>query len=76
MSGRGVCYDNACAESFFHPLKGEAIQGTPTPTREELRRAVFKYLEVDYNRNRRLSANGYLSPEAFEAKRRSGQNIA
>jgi hypothetical protein len=47
-----------------------------TDTWEELRRAVFKYLEVDYNRNRRLSANGYLSPEAFEAKRRSGQNIA
>ncbi len=51
MSGRGVCYDNACAESFFHPLKGEAIQGTPTPPREELRRAVFEYLSEDSSGN-------------------------
>ncbi len=59
-----------------HPLKGEAIQGTSTPTREELRRAVFEYLSEDYNRNRRHSANGYLSPEVFEVKWCSGQNVA
>ena len=46
MSGKGNCYDNACAESFA--------------TREGLRRAVFEYIEVDYNRTRKHSANGYI----------------
>ncbi len=54
MSGKGNCYDNACAESFA--------------TREGLRRAVFEYIKVDYNRTRRHSANGHISPLAFETK--------
>lgn len=33
-----------------------------------MRQAVFEYIEVDYNKTRRHSANGYLSPEAFELK--------
>jgi putative transposase len=37
-------------------------------TREDMRRAVFEYIEVDYNRTRRHSANGYISPLAFENK--------
>jgi len=69
MSGKGNCYDNACAESFFHTLKVEAIHGNRYRTREELRRVIFEYLEIDYNRDRRHSTNGYLSPQAFEAKR-------
>ena len=69
MSGKGNCYDNACAESFFHTLKVEAIHGERFPTRAGMKRAVFEYIEVDYNRTRRHSANGYISPEAFEAKR-------
>ena len=68
MSGTGNCYDNACAESFFHTLKVEAIHGERFPTRQHMRETVFEYIEVDYNRTRRHSANGYLSPEAFEAK--------
>ncbi|MCB1704017.1 MAG: IS3 family transposase, partial [Halioglobus sp.] len=68
MSGRGNCYDNACAESFFHSLKVEAVHGEPTGTREEMRQTVFEYIEVDYNRDRRHSANGNISPAAFEAK--------
>lgn len=67
MSGKGNCYDNACAESFFHTLKVEAIHGERFRTRGEMRQAVFEYIEVDYNRTRRHSANGYLSPLAFEA---------
>jgi transposase InsO family protein len=67
MSAKGNCYDNACAESFFHSLKVEAIHGEPITTREQMRRVVFEYIEADYNRNRRHSANGYISPEAFEA---------
>ena len=67
MSAKGNCYDNACAESFFHSLKVEAIHGERFTTREEMRQTVFEYIEVDYNRTRRHSANGYISPEAFEA---------
>ena len=68
MSGKGNCYDNAVAESFFHTLKVELIHGENFATREAIRRAVFEYIEVDYNRTRRHSANGYISPLAFEAK--------
>jgi len=67
MSSKGNCYDNACAESFFHNLKVEAIHGENFATREKMRQAVFEYIEVDYNRARRHSAIGYISPMAFEA---------
>lgn len=69
MSAKGNCYDNAVAESFFHTLKVEAIHGERFPTRELMRQTVFEYIEADYNRTRRHSANGYISPEAFEAQR-------
>ena len=68
MSAKGNCYDNACAESFFHTLKVEVIHGEYFATRDEVRRTVFEYIEVDYNRNRRHSTNGYVSPEVFEAQ--------
>ena len=68
MSGKGNCYDNACAESFFHSFKVELIHGECFETREAMRRAVFEYIEVDYNRTRRHSTNGYISPLAFETK--------
>jgi transposase InsO family protein len=68
MSAKGNCYDNACAESFFHSLKVELIHGERFRTRQAMKEAVFEYIEVDYNRTRRHSANGYLSPEAFEAQ--------
>lgn len=66
MSAKGNCYDNACAESFFHSLKVEVIHGEELVSREAMRKVIFEYIEVDYNRNRRHSANGYISPEAFE----------
>lgn len=68
MSAKGNCYDNACAESFFHTLKVELIHGERFATREAMRQTVFEYIEIDYNRTRRHSANGYLSPVALEAK--------
>jgi len=67
MSGRGCCFDNACAESFFHTLKVELIHGERFNTRSHMRQAVFEYIEVDYNRHRRHSAVGMISPDAFEA---------
>ena len=69
MSAKGNCYDNACAESFFHSMKVEAIHGEPLQSRAETRQTMFEYIEVDHNRTRRHSAIGYISPEAFEAQR-------
>lgn len=66
MSARGNCYDNACAESFFHSLKVECIHGERFTRREIMRATVFNYIECDYNRWRRHSACGGLSPEQFE----------
>lgn len=68
MSAKGNCYDNSVAESFFHTLKVEIIHGEHIPTRELIRQTVSEYIEVDYNRTRRHSANNYLSPQAFEAQ--------
>ena len=67
MGARGNCYDNACAESFFHPLKVEAIHGERFATREAMRQTVFECIETDYNRVRLHSANGYRSPIDFGA---------
>jgi putative transposase len=67
MSRKGDCWDNACAESFFHSLKVELIMGEPLQNREKTREAIFEYIEVDYNRTRRHSANGFMSPERYEA---------
>ncbi|HHT2268135.1 TPA: IS3 family transposase [Citrobacter amalonaticus] len=71
MSAKGCCYDNACAESFFHSLKVECIHGERFISREVMRTTVFNYIECDYNRWRRHSACGGLSPEQFE-----NQNLA
>ncbi|EIG7224816.1 IS3 family transposase [Salmonella enterica] len=71
MSARGCCYDNACAESFFHTLKVECIHGEDFASREIMRTVVFNYIECDYSRWRRHSACGGLSPEQFE-----NQNLA
>ena len=71
MSAKGCCYDNACAESFFHSLKVECIHGERFISREMMRTTVFNYIECDYNRWRRHSACGGLSPEQFE-----NQNLA
>ena len=46
---------------------GEAIHGESLATSEKMRQAVFEYIEVDYNRARRHSAIGYISPMVFEA---------
>ncbi len=62
MSAKGCCYDNACVESFFHSLKVECIHGERFISREIMRTTVFNYIECDYNRWRRHSACGGLSP--------------
>lgn len=66
MSRVGDCWDNAVAESFFATLKRELADEADWATRDEARTAVFEYLEVWYNRQRRHSSLGYLSPVDYE----------
>jgi putative transposase len=65
MSGTGNCYDNAMMESFFATLKAEWVTHRYA-TRDLARRDIFEFIELWYNRQRRHSALGYLSPLAFE----------
>lgn len=66
MSGKGDCYDNAAMESFFSSLKGEWTDWHSYRTREEAQLSIFEYIEVFYNRQRRHSTLGYLSPATYE----------
>jgi transposase InsO family protein len=66
MSRRANCWDNAPMESFFASLKEELVHGADFATRAEARAALFEYIEVFYNRVRRHSALGYLSPADYE----------
>jgi transposase InsO family protein len=68
MSRKADCYDNAPMESFFHTLKTELVHHQHYETREEARRDIFAYIEGFYNRKRRHSAIGYLSPIEMELK--------
>ena len=68
MSRPGNCYDNAAVESFFGTLKGELVDREHYRTRDEARASVFEWIECWYNRRRRHSSLGYVSPEAFEAQ--------
>jgi len=66
MSRKGDCWDNAVAESFFATLDVELIIKHDWHTRDEARRAIFRYIETWYNRQRRHSSLDYLSPAQFE----------
>jgi len=66
MSRKGECHDNAVAESFFHSLKTELVCEQVYKNRSVARQAIFKYIEVFYNRKRRHSTLGYKSPLDFE----------
>lgn len=66
MSRKGNCWDNAVAESFFGILKRELVYHETYRTRAEARLSVFQYIEGWYNRRRRHSTLGRISPLAFE----------
>ena len=68
MSRKGDCYDNAPMESFFHTLKTERVHHQQYATRAEARRDIFAYIEGFYNKTRRHSAIGYISPIEMELK--------
>ena len=67
MSRKADCYDNAPMESFFQTLKTELVHHWHY-TREGARRDIFAYIEGFYNRTRRHSAIGYISPIEMELK--------
>jgi putative transposase len=69
MGSRGDCYDNAVAETFFATLKKELIYRHSWPERAELRTEVFDFIEVFYNRRRRHSTLGMMSPADYERSR-------
>ncbi len=66
MSRKGNCWDNAPMESFFATLKKELVHHEHYQTRDDARRSLFDYIEIFYNRVRRHSTLGYLSPAEFE----------
>ncbi len=68
MSATGYCFDNAVAESFFHTLKTECIYHERYENREQAKQAIFEYVEVFYNNQRRHSTLGYVSPAEFERR--------
>ena len=66
MSRKGNCWDNAVAESFFKTMKTEMVYHENFDTIAQARLAIFEYIEIWYNRNRRHSTLGYLTPLEFE----------
>ena len=72
MRSVGDCYDNAMAESFCATLECELLDGRAFRTRAAARTALFAFIEVFYNRQRRHSALGYLAPEEYERRRSAG----
>jgi putative transposase len=68
MSRRGNCWDNAVTESFFATVKVELVHESDWATRDEARGAIFEFIEVWYNRERRHSSLGYATPVEYEAK--------
>lgn len=68
MSRAGNCWDNAVVESLWASLKNELVFQRTFATRQEAKDAIFEWITVWYNRKRRHSSLGYLTPETFEAK--------
>lgn len=66
MSRKGECWDNAVVESFFSSLKRELFEEVILENRTVARQAIFEYIEIFYNRQRRHSTLGYLTPLEFE----------
>ena len=63
MSRKGNCWDNAPTESFFNSLKNERVHATRYRTHQDAKADLFEYIEVFYNRSRRHSSLGFVSPE-------------
>jgi putative transposase len=71
MGSIGDCFDNAVIESFWSRMQVELLYRKRWKTRVELANAIFEYLEIFHNRQRRHSALGMLTPVEFEARQAS-----
>ena len=69
MSRKGDCWDNAVSESFFKTLKVERVRDRDYWTREEAKTDITDYIERFYNRKRRHSYLGYVSPVEYELRK-------
>ena len=78
MGAKGSCFDNAVLESFHATIKKDLIHRRSWSTKAEARVAVFEYIEAFYNRRRRHSTLGMLSPAEFETGtlRTTGASVA
>jgi putative transposase len=76
MSGKGNCWDNAVAESFFKSLKTELIYGNKLITKEQMKLQVFEYIEIWYNQKRRHSALNYMTIKEFNNQTNNYKNVA
>ena len=66
MGSVGDCYDNAMIEAFWSRMQVELLNRQRWKTRVELANAIFDYLEIFHNRQRRHSSLGMLTPIEFE----------
>ena len=62
---------NAVAESFFATLQTELLDRQRWTTRKQLAQAIFEWIEVFYNRQRRHSTLGMLDPVTYHQTRHS-----
>jgi transposase InsO family protein len=76
MSRKGNCWDNACAESFFHTLKVAIIHNVVFNTKAKAKSTIFEYIEVFYNQIRRHSFLNYYSPNQFETMNSKKSKVA
>lgn len=74
MSRKGNCYDNACVESFFGTLKNEFVAFERFESRNEAALRLFEWIEIFYNRVRRHSTLGYLSPVDYNKENAYANN--
>ncbi|HWT49426.1 MAG TPA: integrase core domain-containing protein [Mycobacterium sp.] len=72
----GQCYDNAVIESFWGRMQTELLNRKRWKTRIELANAIFDYLEIFHNRQRRHSALGMRTPIEFELLHQTTQPVA
>ena len=68
MSRKGDCWDNAVAESFFKSLKSELVNHQHYKSILDAKNDLFEFIEIWYNRKRRHSFLGYLTPEEYGKK--------
>ncbi|OHV21009.1 hypothetical protein BBK14_27355 [Parafrankia soli] len=76
VGSSGDCYDNAVTESFFATLECELLDRATFATHDQARAAIFDFIEGFYNRRRRHSTNGYLSPHDHETRFQEYDKVA